>query len=170
MAACGLETKLLLYDTAGVKTKKEQEMNSVSTLPSNRKRISVQVASFACGLALAAIAFISGGEILDGGANSDSTPSQAKVTSLGLVMAEPDFGTVAVDYNTLNPTGHAASSVGLGMPEPDFGSMTASYPANGVGVGMSEPDFGLVLKAYAAIVDPHFGTGAESVSAIEGEY
>ena len=36
---------------------------------------------------------------------------------------------------------------------------------------MAEPDFGAVsIESAPAVIDPYFGTGAESVSAIEGDY
>jgi hypothetical protein len=114
----------------------------------NWKQINLQLASFACGLALATIAFIGGGEILrdEGSTQSSSSLTQTESRSIGSVMAEPDFGSVAVDFPALRQP-------------------------RSIGVIQDEPDFGFTgIEAAPAAVDPHFKTGAESVSAIEGDY
>jgi hypothetical protein len=125
-------------------------MKMVSTYDNhnNWKRINVPLASFACGVALATVAFIGGSEILR---DEESTQSGASLTqtesrSIGAVMAEPDFGSVAVDYSALQQS----RSIGIVMDEPDFGY--------------------LGIESAPAVVDPYFGTGAGSVSAIEGDY
>ena len=114
----------------------------------NWKHINVPLASFACGLALATVAFIGGGEILRdiGSTQSSASLTQTEARSIGVVMDEPDFGSVAVDYSALR------------QPRP-------------IGVVMDEPDFGyLGIESAPAVVDPYFGMGAESVPAIEGDY
>lgn len=136
-------------------------MKSVSTLPKNKKDINVQLASFACGLALATVAFIGAGEILkDGNGSTPQTSPPAKAVLPGVVMPEPDFGSAAGDYSAFKRPLTAPWIIGLVMPEPDFGSVPADYSAFRPSTeGPSEQ----------SIIDPHFGTGPESVSVIEGE-
>lgn len=126
----------------------------VSTLQGshNWKRINVPLASFAGGLALGTVAIIGGGELLGDNGDTASAPSraQAESRSLGPVMDEPDFGSVAIE---------SAPAI----VDPHFGTGADSVSAiEGDNIGVDQLEF--------AVVDPHFGTGLESVSAIEGDY
>jgi hypothetical protein len=159
MARSPSKTTLLLEDTAGVKERiRSRKMKMVSTPPSSNswKRINSQLAAFAGGLALATVAIIGGGEILRDGGNTERTSSLPRTESraVGLGMNEPDFGSLVI------------GPVGLVMDEPDFGSVTADRLAFAHSVTTSP---GSTEVARTPIVDPHFGTGAESVSALEGD-
>lgn len=139
-------------------------MKTVSNIPSsnNWKRINLQLASLAGGLALATAALLGSGEILRDQAATDTASAPVFVESrpIGPVMDEPDFGSVAADSTAFQQPQAAPQVIGLVMPEPDFGSVPADYTALRPSTeGQSE----------RSIIDPHFGTGPESVSAVEAD-
>ena len=103
-------------------------MKSVSSLPTNKRSVNLQLASFVCGLALASITFIGAGEILKH--EHSSTPQASPQMRVAIpVMPEPDFGSFAADYLAFEQLWTAPRVIDLVVPEPDFGLVPADYSA-----------------------------------------
>jgi hypothetical protein len=108
-------------------------------------QINSHIVALAAGLALGAVAVIGGSDLLK--ASSKSTSNTSAVTPR-VERISPQFGTAADAV-------YASQGV---RPVTEFGTAAdAVYAAEALG-------------AATSVVDPHFGTGVESVSVIEGDY
>jgi hypothetical protein len=132
----------------------------------DNRHLNISSVSLAAGVALTGAVIIGSIGVLwdKSDTKTASAPIPAIAKSVGPVMQEPDFGSVAADYWAFRQPGAA-------MAEPDFGSVAADYSAFPRVDSARMPGTDALGRTdeSPAVVDPYFGTGAESVSAIEGD-
>ena len=133
----------------------------------DNKHLNIRSISLAAGVALTGAVIIASIGVVWTRSDAEvaSAPIPVLAKSLGAVMAEPDFGSVAADHSAFSQPGGAV------MAEPDFGSVAADHSAFSQpgGAIMQDTDALGQTGETLTVVDPYFGTGAESVSAIEGD-
>jgi len=148
MARLPLKTTLLMEDAAGVNQVTRSRKVTINFPGSNWKRTNLQLASLACGLALATVVAIGGSQLLRNNGNTGTNATGARVVSqsTGSIIDPSDFGSLGIEFVLAQQAGNAAAlasveeAQGIGQPgegvkssvptfiDPtDFGSMGVAY-------------------------------------------